>query len=253
MRNIEETLYKVVEEAVRKVLAAQKKKKVLLLLRDGTDKESLVSLLGELKKIYQVDVLSFLLKDLYLLEKEEMRSLQRVGSSILKEESYEALLQGYEGMILSEAGPEELKGYKDLRFEGSWGRLVYTSLKEEKPVYAFSYDLSTMKNQVLKKRFEEMLPELSAMKLHVLPLWSRTTGSQKHKGTCPQTVKGPEKIPEGSFQNEGTFLEKFITLSDLLSLGEGQKTLWVRPDAVLTDAAEEYRRRRGITLHRKIK
>lgn len=251
MSNIEDTLYKVVEEAVRKVLAANSRKKVLLLLRDGTDKESLFALLGELKKIYQVDVLSFLLKDLYLLEKEELRGLPVVGSSILREESYEALLQRYEGILLSEAGPEELRKYRDLQFEGSLGRLVYTSLKEDKPVYAFSWELSTMKNQVLKKRYEETFPDLSAMKLRVLPLMRRDKDPSKEEGTSSQTVSGEEKVPEESFQKEEVFSEKFITLSDLLSLGEGKKRLWVRPDAVLTDAAEEYRKRRGISLHRK--
>lgn len=251
MNTIEETLYRIVEEAVRKVLAVEKKKKVLLLLRDGTDKESFFFLLGELRKTYQVDVLSFLLKDLYLLEKEELHDLTVLRSSILMEESYEALLQKYEGMLLSEVSPEELTEYKDLSFKGAAGKLVYHTLKEDKPVYAFSYELCTMKNKVMKKRYEKILTDLSDLKLMVLPLLRRSIDTVKKEMRPSTPVQGEEKIHQESSQEAGIFREKFITLSDLLSLREERKVLTVRQDAVLTDAAEEYRKRRGMTLHRK--
>lgn len=245
-----ETLYQIVEEAVRKVLAAEKKRKILLVLRDRTDRESLFVLLKELRKTHEVEIICFLLKDLHLLEEEALKGLRVLRSSQLKEASYEALMGDYEGLLVSDLGLLEMKAYQELAFSGAAGKLVFTALKENKPVYGFSTELYTLKNKVLKEKFQEIILELTTMKLVVMPKLSAMRREEPKRLEVPKAKESDEPLARSVSSGEAVLPEKFITLSDLLSLDSGKKVLSVRQDAVLTGAAEEYRKKRGIVLNR---
>ncbi|MBO1264039.1 hypothetical protein J3A84_03145 [Proteiniclasticum sp. SCR006] len=247
-----ERLDEIVEEVVRRLKRYMAEKRVLLLLRDDSDFSRVKDLVQLLEAAdYTIVVCSFLLKDVKVLEDPAFRNRAFIRAAIFKEVRYDEFLRGFHGVLISDLHFEECRAYLDLRFMDTIGKIVFETVKENKPVYAISSEMTGVKNPYLKERTNSMKEELSKMKLHLFTEdWhpegaSKTSAEEKQK-----TEKG--KNPGGLREQgeEKVCTHRFITLSDVNTL-KASEAMWISPEAKLTMEASDYARRNGIRIRRK--
>ena len=239
-------LDEIVEEVVRRLKRYMAEKRVLLLLRDDSDfcrVKRLVQLLEAAD--YTIVVCSFLSKDVKVLEDPDFRNRAFIRAGIFKEVRYDAFLGGFHGVVISDLRFEECRGYLDLRFMDTMGKIVFETVKENKPVYALSSEMTGMKNPYLKERTSSMKEELRQMRLHLLtgdwnPEGASKSSPEEKKETDGRREQGAEKV----------CLHRFITLSDVNTL-KASEVMSISPEAKLTMEASDYARRNGIRIRRK--
>lgn len=268
---------KIVEEVQRRLKIYLNEKRILLILRDGSDfqeVEALSSLLKE--KGYTFHVISLLTKDIKVLEKAEFKDMLRIRSAIFKEEEYGHFMAGYEGLLVSDLSMLEVQAYHELYFSETLGKLIFHTIKENKPVYGFSKELKGVKNDYLKLKIEEIKDTLRKMKVHLLTEdikmgreASKTsgkdhkedfisTGRESRENEAPLERVTPMEERNGkrndkTDKDEGQVLrEKFITLSDVMSI-EGikeRKSLKIGSHSRLTMEASDHLKRLGVRILR---
>lgn len=247
-----ERLDMIVEEVLRRLRLLLDRKRILVILRDHSDFSKILSLVGDLKeKGYSFSLLSLLSKDVSVLDIPEFSAMERVRSGSFREEEYEQFIRGFEGLMVSDLRLEELKSFSELLFQETLGKLVFHSIREDKPVYALSRDMTRVKNPHLEKRLGKIREELYKLKIHVV------MGSIKEGDSNPLKVKEAESLEtgnsNGSAHEEKILMSRFITLADAVSaLGNGKdsKKLRISTSSRLTMEAEDYLRRQGVDIQR---
>lgn len=273
----------IVEEVIRRLKIYLSEKRILLILRDDSDFEEVSHLVSILKeKGYTFHLLSLLTKDLKVLEKKEYREMLRIRSSVFREEDYEHFMSSYESLLVSDLKMLEVQAYHELYFSETLGKLVFHTIKENRPVYGLSKEMREVKNDYLKQKMDEIKDELRKLKIHILTEKISTgkngsEGSEDGRGREREVeqdelsirnrnrlkniqeetaIQGNEKDSiknRGAESSEGEVLrEKFITLSDVMSIrGLSEKeTVKIGSQSRLTMEASDYLRRSGVRLLR---
>lgn len=148
-------LDEIVNEVLRRVKLYLAKKKVLLVLRDDSDfmeVQFLTEILEE--KGYTIWVLSLLSKDIKVLEWPVFSNKESIRTAIFKEKTYEDFCRGFHGMVVSDLSCEEGGNYAKLRFPETLGKLIFETIKENKPVYALSREMTGVKNDYLEEKIK---------------------------------------------------------------------------------------------------
>lgn len=275
----------IVEEVIRRLKIYLSEKRILIILRDGSDFEELSILVALLKeKGYTFHLLSLLTKDLKVLEQPEFGEMLQIRSSIFREEEYEHFMRSYESLMVSDLTMLEVQAYHELYFSETLGKLIFHTIKENKPVYGLSKEMRDVKNRYLNEKMNEIREELRKLKIHILTdkvnigagkgtieasdqgsSHIRKTGSEEkgmgeiepkgmnQKETGDQSREREKRRKERETFYEGEVLrEKFITLSDVMSVrGLNEKeTIKIGSQSRLTMEASDYLNRAGISLLR---
>lgn len=248
-----ERVDEIVEEVVRRLKLYMSEKRVLLLLRDDSDFAKVKQLTGLLEDAgYTLVVCSFLSKDIKVLEDSAFSGREYIQAGIFREVHYEDFQRRYHGVVISDLRVEECSDFRDLRFRETLGKIVFHTLKENKPVYACSKDMTGVKNAYLKNGTDAMKEELRKMKIHLLTEEWRKGAEEE----IPKEEKGisVRRDSEGLYREEAeNFLpHRFITLSDVNTVGS-QKEILIQDEARLTMEASDYVRRHGIRIRKRKK
>lgn len=243
----------IVEEVLRRLKLLLERKRILLILRDHSDFRKMMILVRQLKgEGYSFSLLSFLIRDVYILEMPEFAAMDRVSSGIFREEDYEHFLSGFEGMLVSDLGLLEMKGFSELRFQETLGKLVFQCIRRDRPVYALSRDMTGVRNTHLAERMSEIREELRKLRIHViLEELNEETESEGIKEKSPRPTI--EKEAPTNDQEDEILTGRFITLADAVSaLHERDQSghLRISSSSRLTMEAEDYLRRQGIEIRR---
>lgn len=242
-------LDEIVEEVLKRVRLYLANKKVLLVLRDGSDFMEVKHLSERLEETgYTILILSLLSKDIKVLEWPVFKHKESIRTGIFKEKTYEDFMRGFHGMLVSDLGCEESVNFTKLRFPETLGKLIFETIKENKPVYALSREMTEVKNDHLEKKINEMKEELQKMKIHLL-----TEKLSEHIIIREEPLENKEQAEERQVQKERTdnpiLNHKFITLVDVLPL-KGQDEIRIWASARLTMEASDYLDRQGIRVKR---
>ena len=244
-------LDEIVEEVVRRLKRYMAEKRVLLLLRDDSDFSRVKDLVQLLEAAdYTIVVCSFLSKDVKVLEDPLFRNRAYIRAGIFKEVRYDAFLGGFHGVLISDLHFEECRAYLDLRFSDTIGKIVFETVKENKPVYAISNDLTGMQNPYLKERTNAMKEELSKMKLHLLT--EKWNPEAYEKASSEEKQETERRKDSEGLREQGTekvCAHRFITLSDVNTL-KPSEAMRISLEAKLTMEASDYARRNGIRIRR---
>jgi len=247
-------LDEIVDEVLRRVKLYLASKKVLLVLRDDSDFME-VKYLAEIleDKGYTIQVLSLLSKDIKVLEWNCFKNKESIRTAIFKEKTYENFMSEFHGMLISDLSCDESQNYEKLRFPETLGKLIFETIKENKPVYALSREMTGVKNDYLKEKINEMKIELEKMKIHLL--------TEKASKRITVREEPEEKIVEADERSvtkgrtgSPILHHKFITLADVLSLS-GHEEIKISESTRLTMEASDYLNRQGIRvkkLHKRI-
>ena len=242
-------LDEIVEEVLRRVRLYLANKKVLLVLRDGSDFMEVKYLTERLEERgYTILILSLLSKDIKVLEWPVFEKKESIRTGIFKEKTYEDFMSGFHGMLVSDLGCEESVNFTKLRFPETLGKLIFETIKENKPVYALSREMTGVKNDYLEKKMNDMKEELEKMKIHLLTekISKRIVIREEPVEKKVQT----EERPEYRERMENPILHhQFITLVDVLPM-KGQDEIRISGHARLTMEASEYLARQGIRVKR---
>ncbi|MFH5835499.1 hypothetical protein ACHAL6_05390 [Proteiniclasticum sp. C24MP] len=250
-----ERLDEIVEEVLRRLKRYRAEKRVLLILRDDSDFGKVKQMTELLENVgYTMVVCSLLVKDVKVLEDPVFGNRENIRTGIFREMRYEDFLKRFHGVVISDLHFEECRELLNMRFRDALGKIVFETVKENKPVYAFSREMTGVKNEYLRSRMEPMKEELREMRIHLLTEgWisdSAGKGSLKEKPEMGEKDRGD--TDEGQCSGKGILLpHRFITLSDVNTIGE--KEILVSEQAKLTMEASDYVRRHGISIRRRRK
>ncbi|HSR05486.1 MAG TPA: hypothetical protein VLM88_12935 [Proteiniclasticum sp.] len=248
----------IVEEVLRRVKLYLGMKKVLLVLRDDSDFLEVKYLAEILEgKGNTILILSLLSKDIKVLEWPVFKDKESIRAGVFKEKSYRDFMSGFQGMLISDLGCEESRNYMELRFRETLGKLIFETIKEDKPVYALSGEMTGVKNEHLEKRMKDMKEELGKMKIHLLTeKVSRRINmkeepeekNEKKEKKMKAKERRGHRVPLEGMENP-VLDHKFITLADVLSQ-RGQEEIRISGSARLTMEASDYLDRQGIRVER---
>lgn len=245
----------IVDEVIRRLKKLMNQRKVLLILRDGTNFKTLTPYILTLRETgYDFDILSHLTEECTFLKEDPYVDMERIRSSIFKVQSYENFLSSYEGILVSEVSYFELREFSQMNFKDALGKLIFYGLKENKMVYGFSNEFTGVKNPGLLKKMRDTVSDLKDISFQVV-VSDEITENRKRDESSISSVK-PEKFSyeDRLEKNQSSRRainkrtnKKIITLSDVSHLKE-RDSVMLRPDARLTSLAREFLDRHQIEI-----
>lgn len=245
-------LDEIVEEVLKRVKQYLAMKRVLLVLRDDSDFMKVKYLTDFLEKEgFTIEICSLLSKEIKVLEWPVFRDKKLIPAGIFRERSYEDFMAGYKGMLISNLSFEEALDYENMRFRESIGRMIFETIKENKPVYALSRQMTGIKNKHLNMRSEKILDELKNMKIYLLTE-KESTARIREEGSIRRKEKVELNISGRAYENRmgnPIYHRQFITLADVISY-RGQEEIMISGNTRLTMEASDYLSRQGIKVKR---
>ena len=243
---MEQSLECIVKEVIKRIKALQKQKKILLILRDGSDFSTLKIIMQEMiKRDYEFELLSLLQNNQEEYKDTLYKNMTKLRSAMFKVPNYKELMEEYEGMIISDISLRELKNINNLYFEGNLGQLIFETLKKNKPIYCLSEDIQDIKNPGLIKKINILTKELKELGIRIVQSNGETKSSNDEIAKYLQSNRKSRAILQ----------QKFITLRDIKaeedSINNNQnKEIYIAKDSKLTMEVQDYIYQKGMTIRR---
>lgn len=239
----------VAAEVLRRIRALETKKRLLVVVTEDTEEEALSLLLAAYgARGLTPTFLSFLKEPQPEGLRRIMEGQPLLRSGALRHLKGRNLLEGYEGLLVTELGFPALKGMSDLAFPGDLGGLVFQALRQGKPVHVLSRDLEAVRNPVLHTKMKAVLQDLEAMGLTALaPKQVKERGAPQKRGTNPREAKPMEEAK----RRPGSPRRQHMALKELLPLVEdtpGGPQLQLPEHTLLTMAARDHVKEKGIRV-----
>lgn len=245
----------IVDEVIRRLRKLMNQRKVLLILRDGTNFKTLTPYILNLREAgYDFDILSHLTEEKAFLKEGPYVDMERIRSSIFKVQSYENFLSSYEGILVSEVSYFELREFSKMNFKDALGKLIFYGLKENKKVYGFASEFYGIKNPGLLKKMGETISVLEDISFEVVVSDDVTENAKRDKSSFeemkPKKISYENRLEQNQSSRRAVNKrtnKKIITLADVSHL-KARDSVVLRPDARLTSLAREFLERHQIEV-----
>lgn len=243
----------VAAEVLRRLRVMEEKKRLLVVVTEDTEEEALSLLLGAYgTRGLTPTFLSFLKEPQPEGLRRIMEGQEVLRSGALRHLKGRSLLEGYQGLLVTELGFPALKGISDLAFSGDLGGLVFEALRQGKPVHVLAKDLEDVRNPVLHAKMQGVLQDLEAMGLTALSPKRVKDGGQGGKGLGQEGRSPWEDLPQNRKPRDpGPPRRRHMALKELLLLVEDTghgPTVHLPAHTRLTMAARDHVKEKGIRL-----